>query len=111
MDDSTVTNPVPNDALGHRCAKCKWLVKTDAESLAGADYCANPETQKVGLGILNALWKQIRELHEHNILTYTAYKGIVGHIKGDIDYVQDYGVPLNTPYGQQCFVAQETGNE
>jgi len=58
--------------------------------------------------VLNLLWKNIRDFHEHNILTYSAYKGIEKWIKSDIEYTQDYGVPLNTPYGQKCFVVKET---
>lgn len=109
MAESADINTEAADALKYRCSKCRFRVAWDYDAaIAEADsYCANPETQRIGLGILNALWKQIKELYEHNILTYAAHKEIERRIKIDIERIQDYGIPLNTPYNQKCFAVKE----
>jgi len=108
MDEINEVKSGPNDALGCRCAKCKFRVAVDGGGLESNDYCSNPENQKTGLGVLTTVWRQTKELYEHNILTHSASKSIENAIKSGIDYIQDYGIPLNTPYGQRCFVAKET---
>lgn len=110
MEETPAAKLDTGDALGYRCAKCRYVRKPESDNFTDTDYCDNPETQRVGLGILNVLWKQINELYEHNILSYDAHKGIEGHIKRNIEQVQDYGVPLNTPYNQKCFAAKEDAN-
>jgi hypothetical protein len=111
MEETNAVKPGDSSALSYRCSKCKFRVAVKDGDLDGlGDYCSNPETQRQGLGILNVVWGQIKELHNHNILTYIALKGMEKHLKSCIDQVQDFGIPLNTPYGQKCFVAKEEPN-